>query len=416
MRILWVKAGKLLPLNTGGRIRSYNILKHLASHNEVTLLSYYGGERDHDYEAEIDQQLPGTLSIYTGQPDTSTLRGLIDYLRRLPSPAPYAVSKFTSRAVQEIVERWINEQRFQVAVCDFLSASRNFPSSLATPTVLFQHNVESILWERQNRREKNLVKRIAYQIEAKKMRRYERLALEKFHHILAVSENDRFEMSAMTDSSRISVVPTGVDLSSYKAAGGDPSTTPVVTFLGSMDWEPNIDGVLYFCREIWPSVQASVPEAEFRIVGRNPHPKINALANDSIKLIGSVPSVVEYLSDTTVFVVPLRIGGGTRLKILEAMAMGKATVSTSIGAEGLDVNDGSDILIADTSSSFAESITDLLTNRHLRKSLEAAAARKAAQYDWSVVSARFEEILRSVAGESARSSQRVVTATVPMNL
>ena len=413
MRILWVKAGKLLPLDTGGRIRSYNILKHLASRHEVTFLSYYSGKRDLAYEEEIDRDLPGSFSLHIGRRDTTTALEWIDYIRHLPSSAPYAVSKFTSTTVRRIVGKWISQQRFHVAVCDFLSASRNFPPALATPTVLFQHNVESILWRRQNEHEPNVIKRLAFKIEAAKMQRYERLALDRFHHVLAVSENDRNEMAAMTDRSRISVVPTGVDLSRYKGGDQHPPSRPLVTFLGSMDWEPNIDGVLYFCREVWPAIRAAVPGVEFRIVGRNPHPKIKALATDSIEVTGSVPSVIEHLAETTVFIVPLRIGGGTRLKILEAMAMGKATVWTSIGAEGLDVNDGSDILIADTPDSFSQSIIRVLTDQQLRKRLEAAAARTASQYDWSVVAARFEAILRNVAGDPSKI-RSAASATVPM--
>src|SRR6185369_17104200 len=138
LRILWVKAGKLLPVDTGGKIRSFNLLKHLATRNETTLLSYYDGPRDRDYEKQIVAELPEAVAINTGKDDSSTAQ-IINYLRRLPSAAPYAVTKFTSPAVKDLLSNWDSEGRFDVAVCDFLSASLNFPRAPQTPAVLFQH-------------------------------------------------------------------------------------------------------------------------------------------------------------------------------------------------------------------------------------------------------------------------------------
>ncbi len=336
MRILWVKGGKLLPVDTGGKIRSYNLLKQLAARHEVTLLSYYDGQRDAGYETEIVEHFSRTVAISTGRPDSSA----IDYLRHIFSPAPYAVTKFTSLRAAALIREWMAERSFDVAVCDFLSASLNFPAELRTPTALFQHNVESVLWRRQADYEPNLIKRIAFKLEAAKMIRYETEAVNRFDHVIAVSENDRDNMARMTERTRITVVPTGVDLDAYGQQPCNDSTEPVVVFTGSMDWEANIDGVEYFCSEIWPRVLKAVPGARFRIVGRNPHPRVQALASDSIEVTGTVVSVIDHLKEAAVFVVPLRIGGGTRLKIYEAMAMGKAVVSTSVGAEGLDVEDG----------------------------------------------------------------------------
>jgi glycosyltransferase involved in cell wall biosynthesis len=404
MKILWVKAGKLLPVDTGGKIRSYNILRRLDERNDVTLLSYYGGPRDEAYESELTEHLPGAMTVHTGGAGSNLLASGLDYLWRLPSRAPYAVTRFTSRNVQSKIAALLSDGRFDVAICDFLAASLNFPAVLETPTVLFQHNVESSLWQRQARHEPNLINRMIFKLEAAKMLRYERGAVGRFHHVIAVSDSDRDLMSAMTDASRISVVPTGVDLQQYQVAceRADEASDngPLVVFVGSMDWEANIDAVDYFCREIWPAVNHAVPGARFRIVGRNPHPRVQRLASDSIEVTGTVASVIEHYREATINIVPLRIGGGTRLKIYEAMAMGKATVSTSIGAEGLDVNDGADIAIADSAEKFADSMIALLKNEQLRRRIEQAAAEQAARYDWSVITERFEEVLARVAGQS----------------
>ena len=404
MRILWVKGGKLLPPNTGGKLRTLNILQHLAARHEVTLLSYYGGHQDKEYERAIVTELPGTLVVYTAAPDVTLAERILDYARRLPSRAPYAVTKFTDRRVQAILAKWLPEPHFDVAVCDFLCTSLNFPRQLATTTVLFQHNVETVLWQRKVEHEAKWIDRVIARIEYAKMRRYEPAAVRRFHHVIAVSENDRQEMLPMVDGSRITVVPTGVDLRQFQPTKNGTAPKPLVVFTGSMDWEANIDGVEFFCQQVWPHVLQAAPEARFRIVGKDPHPRVSRLACETVEVTGTVPSVVEHLREAAVFVVPLRMGGGTRLKIYEAMAMGKAVVSTTVGAEGLDVEHGKDILLADDPMTFAESVVRFLRDQETRHRFEAAAAEKAGRYDWSRVTERFVEVLRQVAARGAKPS------------
>jgi polysaccharide biosynthesis protein PslH len=401
LRILWVKAGKLLPVDTGGKIRSYNILRHLARTHSVTFLSYYGGRRDSDYEAEIKRELPGAETIYTGRLDGSAFAQSVDYLRLMFKAAPFAVSKFTHPEVQKLVADWVGSGKFDVAVCDFLSASLNFPQTLATPTVLFQHNVETALWQRLAKTESNPAKRIAYKLEAGKMAKYERATLRRFRHIIAVSEQDRQQMLAMDPSRNITVVPTGVDTAKYSIAPPSTADATRIVFLGSMDWEPNIDAVEYFCRDIFPHVRASFPSAIFQIVGRNPHPTVKQLASESVEVTGTVPSVTEYLRAATLIVVPLRIGGGTRLKIFEAMATGRALVSTTIGAEGLAVQNGRDLILADDATAFAEAVMLLLREVELRHTMEVAAAKLAAQYDWANIVQQFHQVLHDVCSSAA---------------
>ncbi len=395
MKILWVKPGKLLPLNTGGKLRTYNILRQLSLSHELTYLSYYGGTRDEDYEAEVVTHLPGTVSVCTDAPEATGLRRYCDYLIRFPQLAPYSISKFTDRKVQKLLQTWLPEKKFEVAVCDFLASSLNFPHQLATPTALFQHNVESILWQRKADVEVKRIDRIVSKVEYAKMRRFEPRQVRRFHHVLAVSEADREAMSSMVDPSHISVVPTGVDLSKYQYDPSNHPKGPLVVFTGSMDWAANIDGVEFFCKEIWPLVLAKVAQARFRIVGRDPQPRVKALASETVEVTGTVPSIVDHLREAAVFVVPLRIGGGTRIKIYEGMAMGKATVSTTVGAEGLDVQHGRDILLEDSPARFADAIVTFLQDEDVRRRYEAAAAATARKYDWSVITQRFVEVLQT---------------------
>ena len=402
MRILWVKADKLLPVQNGGNIRTYHVLRYLSAHHDLTFYSYYGGTPDPDYERELQRQLPGAVAFCTGKRELSGAARGLDYLAHLGARPPYAVSRFADARVQKQLRTWFREQRFDVAVCDFLDAAVNFPGRLNLPSVLFQHNVESEIWRRHAATAGNPAKQMMYRMEFRKMFRYERAAVCKFHHVIAVSENDRALMTKWVDGDRVTVVPTGVDLAQYRpdpAASQPnplPASAPLVTFVGAMDWEPNVDGVEYFCAEVWPLIKAEIPQARFRIVGRNPDRRVLKWASESIEVTGRVPSVVEHLHQSAVVIVPLRIGGGTRLKIYEAMAAGRAVVSTTVGAEGLDVQHGRDILLADDASSFARAVVTLLRDPELCRRYEKAAAETAARYDWPAIGERFSEVLQSV--------------------
>jgi len=383
----------MLPIDTGGKIRSYNILRQLIRSHEVTFLSDYSGEPAPSYEADIARELPGAQTIRTDSPEAGTLGHYLGYVRGMFRAAPFAVSKFADRAVRSQVTAWLNERRFDVAVCDFLVATINFPRTLATPTVLFQHNVESSLWKRRASTESKPVRRLAYKLEAAKMERYERREVRRFHSIIAVSDHDRRQMLEM-GASEITVVPTGVDTQKYQVSPPANANPPRIVFTGSMDWEPNIDAVNYFCCEIFPHVRRELPDSIFQIVGRKPPAIVKRLACDYVEVTGTVPSVSDYLRDATVVVVPLRAGAGTRLKIFEAMAMGKAVVSTSIGAEGLDVHDGSDVILADEPAAFANAVVRLTRDSGLRRQYELAAARVASQYDWSNIAGVFADALQ----------------------
>ena len=199
------------------------------------------------------------------------------------------------------------------------------------------------------------------------------------------------------------VVQTGVDTEYFT-----PSTAAVdrahMVFTGSMDWLPNEDGMTYFCREILPRIRQSEPDATLSIIGRSPTPAVRKLAEiPGIEVTGRVDDVRPHIARGSVYIVPLRIGGGTRLKIFEAMSMGKAVVSTTVGAEGLPVTNGRDIEIADEPARFAQAVVRLMREAGARRHIEAAARRLVVEkYDWSAVASDFESALLRVAGEKER--------------
>lgn len=410
MKILWVKANKILPVHSGGDLRSFNILRQLAVRDEVIFFSYYGEGADPDYEKSLQEQLPGAVCVNTGRRQASRLARGMDYLLRLPDAAPYAVSRFSSGKVRDRLKRCLAEQRPDVVVCDFLDAAVNFPDPLVIPAVLFQHNVESEIWRRHATNGSGPARKLIYGLEFSRMLHYEQKMVRRFDHVIAVSEHDKKLMTAWVDPARVTVVPTGVDTGQFSPSPQPGQEKPLVVFVGAMDWEPNVDAAKYFCAEIWPLVLAKVPEAKFRIVGRNPDRRVQALAGSSVEVTGRVPSVVEHLREAAVVVVPLRVGGGTRLKIYEAMAVGKAVVSTTVGAEGLDVHHGRDMILADSPVEFAESVITLLRDADLRGRQGRAAAELAANYGWPRIARKFGEVLQGLVGRRLKSDPASIEA------
>jgi glycosyltransferase involved in cell wall biosynthesis len=230
------------------------------------------------------------------------------------------------------------------------------------------------------------------------MLRFERDALSRFDLTLAVSDADRETFQRLYPDALkapLQVIQTGVDTRYFAPDESMPRRAAHLVFSGSMDWLPNEDAVTYFCREILPQIRMDEPETTFTIVGRAPTPAVTRLAaTPGVTVTGRVDDVRPYLREAAVYVVPLRIGGGTRLKIFEAMAMAKAVVSTTVGAEGLPVDDGVHLLLADEPQVFARSVVRLLRRLDRRRALEAAARQLVVdRYDWSAVAGELEEAL-----------------------
>ena len=187
MRILWVKADKLLPVHSGGNIRTFGIVRELAAHQQLTFFSYYGGEPDPQYERDMRQHFPNAVCMCSGYGSPTAF----GYLLHLLKSAPYAVSRFASSEVQARINDWFENKSFDVVVCDFLDAAVNFPTQLTIPTVLLQHNVESEIWRRHAETKASVPARWLYRLQHKRMLRFEDDTLQRFESILAVSDADR---------------------------------------------------------------------------------------------------------------------------------------------------------------------------------------------------------------------------------
>lgn len=404
MKILWLNAGLLLPLDKGGKLRTWHVMRHLAERHHVTYLSFAepSAIANRDGMHQVCSRLETIARTDTAK---GTWRFHVDVAKYLLDPAPYAVAKYRSAAYRARVEQLLATERFDTVVCDFLPPIVNLPDALPCPSVLFTHNVEAEIWRRHAEHASKPVSRRLLAQQWRRMLRFERKALARFDLVLAVSDIDRrtFErLYPRTLRGPIHVVPTGVDTSFFTPAEGPPQRTHMV-FTGSMDWLPNEDGMVYFCREILPRIREVEPDATLSIIGRSPTPTVRRLAAEhNVEVTGRVDDVRPHVGRGAVYVVPLRIGGGTRLKIFEAMAMGRAVVSTTVGAEGLPVTSGRDVMIADDPVRFAEAVVHLMRDAAARQAIEAAARRLVVErYDWSAVAMDFEEALLRAAAERA---------------
>jgi glycosyltransferase involved in cell wall biosynthesis len=262
--------------------------------------------------------------------------------------------------------------------------------------VLFTHNVEAAIWRRHYEVASNPIWKAISWREWRKMEAAERKYLRLADRVLAVSETDRDAFASFLDPGKLTVIPTGVDVDYFQPMPVEEPANSLV-FTGSMDWLPNEDAILYFVDAILPLIKRQCPEVSLEVVGRSPSRKVRALAEreKSVRLTGWVEDIRPFVARGSVCIVPLRIGGGTRLKIFEAMAMGKAVVSTSVGAEGLPVQTGDNILLADTPSDFADSVISLLRAATERKRMGTSARKMVEEkFSWPKVAENFARTLQ----------------------
>jgi sugar transferase (PEP-CTERM/EpsH1 system associated) len=402
MNLLWLNAGLLLPLDKGGKLRTWHLMRQLARDHDISYLSFADASTTAADVAGMRDVASHVVTIPRTEPAKGTARFYVDAMQYLVDRVPYAVAKYRSAAYRCAIEQLLATRQFDAIVCDFLVPVINLPDTLPCPAILFTHNVESEIWRRHVETAANAVSRRLLRSQWQRMLRFERAALGRFDLVLAVSDADRqtFERvfrDALT--APVHVVATGVDTTYFAPINdGHSEKRAHLVFTGSMDWLPNEDAMQYFVREILPRIRQFEPDATLSIIGRSPTPAVRRLASEhGVRVTGSVDDVRPHVAAGSVYVVPLRIGGGTRLKIFEAMAMGKAVVSTTIGAEGLPVTPEQHIVIADAPQQFAEAVVRLVRDDEMRRRLEVGARKLVGErYDWSAVAHDFEDALERV--------------------
>jgi len=398
MHIVWIKTELLHPVDKGGRIRTYQMLRALARQHEITYLTLDDGTAAPDARAKATEYCAHVDVIPFTPPQKGSLAFYTALIGNLVSPLPYAIARYEVPALRKRLHAICALRRVDVVVCDFLAPSINVPDDLGVPVVLFQHNVEAMIWERHANVATHPVKKAYMREQWNRMKRFEAAECRRVSSVVAVSPQDAAVFRAEYGVSDVPDVPTGVDTDYFTRQPAVVRTPGSMVFTGSMDWMPNEDGIAWFVESIFPRIRAVVPHATLTIVGRNPTSKVKALhaPDGGVTVTGSVPDVRPYLASHQLFVVPLRVGGGTRLKIYEGMAMGLPTVSTTIGAEGLPVVEGEHLVRADDPESFARECIALLQDPERAEAMGDAADRFVrANFGWHGVAARFSEFCQA---------------------
>ena len=394
MKILFLSPTVPFPLTDGGRIRVFNLLKQIAEKSDVTLLALETQPTDAEGVAQL-QQLGIQVHLVPNAPTLPRV-SFGTFVNAFRKRQPITVARYDLPVYRQKFRELVATEDFDLVHYEMFHTAQ-FQAEVDLPSVLSQQNVDSAIWRRLCGETANPFYKFAYWTQQLAFQRYERVLSPKFDAVTCTSDIDAAVFQRHCAADAIEIIPNGVDVTHYQPDFTSEAPAHLI-YIGSMDWYPNEDAVAFFADEVLPGIQDKVPEVQFSIVGGNPSARVQGLTErEGVVVTGRVPEIKPYFAEATVFVVPLRIGSGTRLKILEALAMGKAIVSTTVGAEGLDLKDGEEIFIADEPTAFADAVTRLLTDASLRRRIgENGRARVERDYDWRSIGEKLHQLYTKI--------------------
>ena len=404
MRILNILPYSPCPPHFGGALRIYHLLKEMARSHEVTVVMY--GTREE--ESLVNDAFRGELQAIHAVENPLKGSGInkrLAQLRSLVHGKSAMTESFYSDDMQKEIDRVVSERRFDLIQLE------NHPSGLfridspGVPRILDTQNVEHENVRRMARETYSPVRRAFYTREYRKLHREEKEAYERQDAILVTSSRDKALIDADIPHVPKYVIPNGVDTSYFKPSTGSPEAHTLV-FTGAMNYFPNADAMIYFLKEIFPLVRNQIPDVRLYVVGGGPPRQLTALASENVIVTGRVEDVRPYVHRASVYVVPLRMGGGTRLKVLEAMAMEKPVVTTQVGCEGIRVKDRHSVLVADDPGRFAASVVEAMQDPDLRRRLVTNGRQVVeAEYKWSVIGDRLNEVYAMIMAQNRASAR-----------
>ncbi len=392
MKLLYFALHPIWPLNSGARVRDFQLARYLAAHASVTFVEmHFSGDSHHD--PPDDSGLADIVGL-----EKERTYSLSKIVKGLAGPVPVTVlncwaSQSASKLEQVLQSRQFDTVQVEgVHLIEYLPIIQGAPGSPAI--IVDWHNIESEMMWRFANTTRNWAKKIAARRTATLIQRAEDRLLETCATHTVTSERERKKLLARCPSANIRVIPNGVDAAHFLAKdiaqasrrSGQHDAKPTILFVGSMDFHANVDAVTWFSRNAWPEISRNHPDLQFTIVGRDPAPEVCALASDRIHVTGTVDDVRPFYASAVVSVVPIRSGSGTRLKILEAMAAGVPVVSTRLGAEGIHVEDNVHLLLADTGPEIVAAVHRVVSSAETSSRLSRAARELVCRvYDWSIV-------------------------------
>ncbi len=394
--ILFITTFIPYPPHGGAYQRSYNIIRHLAKKHNIYLIGFIKKADDYENAKRLEEICKIKVFPFRLTEDWSKIGLIKGLFSNLISPLPYVTQKSFKSNICNTIKRLTQEVRIDIFHCDMIELAEYINIIPKVPlTILVNHNVESTLMLRHAEVEKNPIKKWFFLHQYKKLLRYEKKMCPLFNYCVAVSELDKQQLQSIAPQAAFTVIPNGVDVDYFRPQNSELRTpNSELIFAGRTDYLPNIDGLNFFLHEIFPLIKKEIKDARLTIIGKTrTNNDIGLPLTNDVTHLGFVEDIRPYIGKAAVYVVPLRIGGGTRLKILDAMAMGKAIVSTSIGAEGIDVTHGKNILIADTPEDFSRQVIRVLNDDTLRQSLGKEGRRLVEEkYSWDIIGKKMDEI------------------------
>lgn len=406
MKILYLMPYVPYPLNNGGLIRVHHMLVNLGAKHEVTAICM---EPDNDAQAQgikvIEDKGIRIETVPVARHQKKELKRIYQ-LFSLVSSKPYQYKQYHSNAFQQAITKHLDSGNYDLLLVEFSQmgyydlAGQNQKN---IPSYVDQHNVEYEIMHRTFETEKSPLRKLLAYCEWKKFYKQEIENCEKFTGCLTTSQRDAEILQERSPGMECHVIPNGVDSEFFKPADSRTVDPNMVLFTGTISYYPNTEGIIWFYKSIWPLIKEKNPEATFCIAGKSPPPEIQSIADsdESVTATGMVDDMRDYYNKAAVVVVPLRVGGGTRLKILEGMAMSKAIISTSVGAEGIDHTDGKDILLKDTPEDFSDAVVNVMNDAALRQKLESGGRDLVeAKYDWRAVTDKLSDVFDQAVNKS----------------
>jgi polysaccharide biosynthesis protein PslH len=418
LKILWLNHFVPYPPKGGCFQRTYNLIARLGAEHEVHLIAMRPKAATHpeaetrEARRELEKHC-ASVEILDITAATTPIRLALRGVASLVGGRPLTVTIFESKAMEAAVRRVLGEHAIDLVHFDTISLALYLPLVGDRATTMTHHGAESYMIRRRIARERNPLRKAFFFAEWLALERYERRYCDRFGANLVMSSLDEQILRPIAPKAEFVVVPNGVDIDFFTPAKPGAANGRAIIFAGRLDQYSNRDAILYFVRDVWPRVRASNPDVTMHIIGANPPAELKemAAADPRLQVHGFVPDVRPFFHQSTIAVCPIRDGGGTRIKVLDALAQGMPLVATTIGCEGIEVVPDRDVLIADSPEAFAEQIDRVLADEGLRLRLATHARRLAEEvYSWDGIAGRLSTLCRDLVAARARGARRTNAA------
>jgi glycosyltransferase involved in cell wall biosynthesis len=409
MKVLWISQNVPYPPKSGVLLRNYNLIRLTSRFAAIDLLAIVKKNAMPSSYAEM--AVPELLKLCSSveavrlPAEESRIRLLWVLLKSLFTRAPFTVNWAMAPSLKEALNQALSGETYDLIYFDSISLAEYRHQVASTAKVLNHHNIESQLFERRIAYEPNVLKRLYLRLEAKKLRRYESSVVGDFNSNLVVSSLDGQRLAEFCAGATTALVANGVDVDYFRLSDETAAEPGHLIMVSGMNWFPNLDAVLYMTETIWPILTKSTPGVRLTIVGARPPQRVLDLAakDPRITVTGFVDDIRPYMDRAQVYLCPMRDGGGTRLKILDALSMGKPIVATTMALEGIDVVQEQDVLVGDTPEDFVNQVQRLIQDQSLRRRLSAnGRAFVERHFSWEVIGKQLEGAFRKAIAERSR--------------